>query len=657
MAVTRRQHSSYGASHRMAVVYMLLGVVLFSFAPLVIVGSGGSNSPFLFNGALRLGIATGCLLMLYWLYRPLLTNRGYLSIIKQHSNSPVMLVMVLGSFSYTLLTWSTQYIAVPVATVLFHLWPVGDILLLTIWDRRTDEKQYRRNLTSILIFLLIAFLGVGFVVASETDLADILTSLFLFELTDLFAGTVLALLAAAVASFLVLSISWGRSLAEKMGNSAGPNDIETSKSGTNRDIRLFGAVISFAMVSFVAALLNSAIGVSFSEQPNPSMLASGFVYGFLLFAPAVALYRMALLATDNLGVAALGYANPIFALVWTWVVSVLGLPLWLVVTYQADVPTWLDTLSRIGVSNVPYLVIGTAAIISANLLINFEAERLLGFKVLVIALWVCGTVVYLRDSAGWGWAAESDGYFDVLFLSATVFALILSFRTQRLASRTQEEDNRAFKVFRELEELARWGVISPAAYQHIPVIDEKQGRDLETAYATARRRIAAALRTAKGPNREKLIAVSVDLDALAHSRQQGINFGEICALFIFAGLVVGTALLSRPGGVSGLTGFLVEMFAMLFPAVILFLAFNVLDLQRDRVSRILKHNPQYGGYGVAFQDTESQNGTTRHTSRRTVEQWISIAVGLSLIVAYAGLFLHKWEVWPQIVAWFTGLLS
>ena len=56
--------------------------------------------------------------------------------------------------------------------------------------------------------------------------------------------------------------------------------------------------------------------------------------------------------------------------------------------------------------------------------------------------------------------------------------------------------------------------------------------------------------------------MSVDLDTLGHSRQEGINFGEMCALFIFAGMVVGIALLSRPSEVSGMTGVLVEMFAM-----------------------------------------------------------------------------------------------
>ena len=599
----------------------MLGAVLFiSFIPLVITQGGGVESPFLFNAGWRLGTAVGCLLALLALYRPILLDPQVISTVARNAFSWALFGATINSLEYALFAWSVQFIAIPVAAVLLELWPIGFILLTARLLR--SENLHRKNIHSIFPFLVIAFIGVGFVVASQAEGYSLDGMLF----SSPFIGVFLALLSAVAGSLGAFTLLWGRDLARKLPTSAISNRSNTS-------LIFFGAVLGYAISNIFGAILNAGIGFSLRETIGLEVLTISIVGGLLIRASASVLLRISNLTTNNLGVNALGYTIPIVSLFWLAIFS------------QIDVP------------NVAYLVIGTAAIVAANLLINFEAERLLGFKVLVIALWVCGTLVYLRDVARWGWAAESDGYFDVLFLSATVFALILSFRTQRLASRTQEEDNRAFKVFRELEELARWGVISPAAYQHIPVIDEEQGRELETAYAAARRRIAAALRTAKGPNREKLIAVSVELDALAHSRQQGINFGEICALFIFAGLVVGTALLSRPAEVSRLTGFLVEMFAMVFPAVIVFLAFNVLDLQRDRISRILKHNPQYGGYGVAFQDTESQNGTTRHTSRRTVEQWISVVVGLTLIVAYAGLFVNKWEVWPLIVAWFTGLLS
>lgn len=151
-----------------------------------------------------------------------------------------------------------------------------------------------------------------------------------------------------------------------------------------------------------------------------------------------------------------------------------------------------------------------------------------------------------------------------------MFTLILSFRAARLASRTRDEDNRAFTLFRELSALSGRGLIASTVCDLILTIDSSQGPELKNAYTEVRRHIVVALRRAReATDREKLIAAQAALDALAHSRQQGINFGELCALFIFAGITVGFALFLRPE-TSGLTGFLIEMFTMLFSAVIVF---------------------------------------------------------------------------------------
>ena len=101
------------------------------------------------------------------------------------------------------------------------------------------------------------------------------------------------------------------------------------------------------------------------------IIGGGFVQAF-----SSIFYRKAALSTDNLGINALGYAIPILSLMW------------------------LGLFSHIGVARVDYLVIGAAAIIVSNLLINFEAEIRWGFKALILALLVSGTVVYLNQSQG-----------------------------------------------------------------------------------------------------------------------------------------------------------------------------------------------------------------------------------------------------------------
>ena len=73
-------------------------------------------------------------------------------------------------------------------------------------------------------------------------------------------------------------------------------------------------------------------------------------------------WRKANITTDNLGINALGFVTPIMSLFWLFWIA------------QARVARW------------DYLVIGTAAVITANLLISFDAEIRWGFKALILAL-------------------------------------------------------------------------------------------------------------------------------------------------------------------------------------------------------------------------------------------------------------------------------
>lgn len=604
---------------------MLGAVLLYSFAPVAIVLGGGPETPFLFNAVWQLGSAVGCLLILLLFYRSVLLNTEVISLVGRSIKNRFFWGGVLLSFEYALFSWSANFIDVSISAILFELWPLL-LIPLTAWLFR-EGGAYRENIRSLIPFLVVAFVGLGFVVVSQTGGFNLEnTSGF-----NLIAGVVLALLAAAAAACTAFTFRWGKDLA---------GQLPVNAAGNGRSVltlTLFGIVTANSLSSFVGAALCAGIGFTQGETVAagwPTYLGYGLLGGVLVRALPIVSVRIANLTTDNLGINALAYLIPILSLAWLWI------------------------FEEIGVARLDYLVIGAAAIVTANLLINFEAERLLGFKALVISLWICGTFAYLRDPGGWDWLARTDGYFDVLMLSATVFALILSFRTARLSGRIQEENDRGFALFEELAELERQGVIGPGRVsKYVLTINRREGRELAAAYGQVHRVLNAALAQAQGVARDRLVAAVVELNRLAHSRQRGTNFGEICALFLLAGMVVGIALFSRPAEVSGLTGFLVEMFAMLFPAVILFLGFNVLDLERERKSGILEPAPENGGYRAAFGDAAAAGAAAEPSNRRTVEQWISVGVGLALIVAYAGLFLHKWGLWEQIMAAATGVFS
>ena len=616
------QNGNNGGQNLKATGFMLVAVLIFSFVPLAIVLGGGPGSPFLFNAVWRLGVAVGILLFLLLLYRSVLLNAEVLALAGRSIKSRFFWGAVILSFSYALFSWSSNLIDVSISAILFELWPLL-FIALAAWLFR-EEGQYRKNLRSAIPLALVALAGLGFVVISQTGGPNFEN----ISLSNLIAGVSLGLSSAVAGACVAFTFRWGKDFADQL-----PVDAVGSRSVFA--LTLFGAVAAHGLSSFVGAVLSAGIGFALGEKVETGLLTYlgfGLLVSIVAHALPTILFWVANLTTDNLGVNALGYSTPVFALVW------------------------LALFSEIAVASIPFLIIGTAAIIAANLLINFEAERLLGFKALVISLWACGTIAYLRDPVGWGWLARTDGYFDVLMLSGTAFALILSFRTARLSGRIQEEDNRGFALFEELAELERQGVIGPGRVsKYVLTINRKDGRELAAAYTQAHRELNAALVQARKTDRKRLVAAVVELNRLAHSRQRGTNFGEICALSLLAGMVVGIALFSRPAEVSGLTGFLVEMFAMLFSAVILFLGFNVLDLERERRSRILEPDPEHGGYRAALGDMAAE-AAAEPSNRRTVEQWISIGVGGALIVAYSGLFLHKWGLWEQIAAAATGFL-
>ena len=76
------------------------------------------------------------------------------------------------------------------------------------------------------------------------------------------------------------------------------------------------------------------------------------------------------------------------------------------------------------------------------------------------------------------------------------------------------------------------------------------------------------------PDRRRLADAEAQLRMMVHSRQQGLEFGELFSHIIFGAITVVLTLLSRPG-VTGWIGFLLETMVALFSVVIVFLAVNV----------------------------------------------------------------------------------
>ena len=108
---------------------------------------------------------------------------------------------------------------------------------------------------------------------------------------------------------------------------------------------------------------------------------------------------------------------------------------------------------------------------------------------------------------------------------------------------------------------------------------------------------------------------------LAHSRQQGANFGELVAIALAGGLIVlGLLFFNGNGGLYG------EIVSLSLSSVVVFLFVNILDLQNDRRDQILERKA--GHYVVKFDDDRSRKG----------QQWISVVTSAVIVVVFAALF-------------------
>ena len=316
-----------------------------------------------------------------------------------------------------------------------------------------------------------------------------------------------------------------------------------------------------------------------------------------------------------------------------------------------------------GNARLDYIWLGATGLTIYNLLRNFDSRivRSLGGRATVIALWFCGVVVYIRDDLfgfmnikGWLW--PDSAHYELLALSATIFTLLLAFRIARLVGRTTDEDNRTFTLSQKLDRLIQRDIISAEIRQSIQELDvlEQQLEELRRAYNEAMEYVSKANAKcddsdAGNRDRDKLSEVVFELNALVHSKTQGILPGEFFALGGFACITIGIALFSRPEGVSGLSGFLTEIFAILFSTIIVFMTFNLQDLQRKRIDPVLER-------GVGNDEPFSRMKFQSQTSiiEFIGNNLIPFIVPLIVFFIWSILLMTKWFNYWSFADWFIS---
>ena len=404
MMKSNTNNNSGGGLNRLAFIWIMISVIAESFVVLIIDWGETKEYPFFFA---TFSNFFGFFIFLFIIIsiRPKLFSKKVLrAVILAPKDSVRMNLLIVPCIisaiaNLPLLSIATKYIDIIPAAIIFEMTPLFLVLLSSLLFRK--EKRFKRLTLWVVILFALGLTGFGFVVIGQTG-----ESPLQFEVSGIVLwGAFLALLAAF---FNALSPAFSirhAAIAHQKIKEVGENIEE-----------IYCTMISLIIQRFVAGIVLLIITFSLGEQFTTRILWAGLLTGLFVVSLSGTAVRQANLLTNNLGINALRYATPLFAVLWIFLFRE---------------PNYM---------NFNFLVIGATAIISANLLLNFEAEIRLGYKALILALWFCGTFIYLRQGIGF------YDYFNLIEVAVVIFILVLSFRTDRFVRRTTNEENSVLEI-------------------------------------------------------------------------------------------------------------------------------------------------------------------------------------------------------------------
>lgn len=560
-----------------------------------------------------------------------------------------LLWVVVSSFQIGLLVWAAQYVETAIASTIYELWPAFVVYGLArhdVTDARYLNRSNRSQASTLTKTALpkehialtgIAVVGIVFMLGSQAgDSFSSWTEVLSFEAT---VGIILALIAAFIASLTVVgSIAYGRIIFYQLVDETAKKDHRRLEPISDRGpesrklllwLTLFGVFIA-GLVSIPISLTVALVMPGHYTGISATGVKGAMLMG-LCYISGVVLLRIGNIAAAGPGVNALVFLSPLLALTWLMIAGV--------------------SLPRFDL-----FIIGAALILAINILIQLKPDQQrsisdfnkddlpgyrLGFTAFILSIWTFGTVVYLRDdvmpSAWLDWPITGD-YWGLIALSATIFALILGFRMARLTTRISHEDEMMFGLFRDCEHLTRRGVFQDGIVGKLADLDTAQTRKLLKTYNEVRQDVRSATAGVEDRDDEQLlVSIEAQLDRLAHSKQQGRDIVELLSLTAFAAVTVGLGLFARPvaldAGDASWSGFLSEVFILLFVSTVSFLCVNLFDIRRERETPLLVSVKNLDGdYGLFF----------RYRRNLTVQHATAVAISLVMSCVFCVLLFHKW---------------
>ena len=555
-------------SARRPVWYMLASVVCYAGVPLTIYLGVQTTSPLLFVAVgylLSVGIFAAAVQM------PMagaseLTVARLLSAMRPR----YLLSLAVLKCDWFLFAGALALAPAGVVTILFEMWPVlFAVLCLSRWWRKrmhSEQNLDRSAAAATLTFMTVGIAGVALAVLSDAG-----SQSWSWSAT---VGVVLAGLSSATSTAAVAAeqLIGAR---QRDGSTEDPADV--SAAGTVLARGMLGGAVLVVVVAW--RLAGGPLDVSWEGLGWAAAAAT-------LQTGGTWLYHRALHLARDIGGQSAPQINSLYYLVPVGAVILLA---------------WLADSA---VARPDLLICGVAGVVAVNMVMHLDPEGAdqrahpvggHGYKALVLAVWVCGTAVVLRDD----WLPESwqvwsvVEYWGMVGVLATVFVLMLSFRQSRLGERRHETDLLTLRLHQTLETMRFAGTLTSDAVEAfgcLRVLDTASRPSvLSRAYLEMRKVLLAGTQSGTAGQhaaQTELAAVRrsalADVEALTNLRQQDRNFAELAALTMFAAVTVALTLTARPAGdVVPFAGLAHDTASLVVAAAFAFLGFDLIDKRRE----------------------------------------------------------------------------
>ena len=594
--------------------YLVTATLGYSLIPLVVAVSNAANNPLGFavvvGFGMTLGLTVYCycspsyrkhfnmdeLKVVYRLIRGVkeISTKSDISKARQFWDNQSFLFILIGKFGTVLFyPWAAGFVEVAVAAVLFETWIIFYVIL-----RRTDpgiskkiKQKQEKSVGRVFLLLSFAFFGILFIFFSENG-GSLVNGEYNETITII--GIMLALFTA-----ISTAISSERS-------------IKFGEKETKKEKKVFYTLLSVAVADFIIAIFSLLIISTLAMFTNTSisnyfqLTHIGFliVFAIIIYPVTVICFRKGNhedISSEIPEINAVYYFTPLLALLWLW---------------------WF---SDIRIARLDFFIVGTTIILATNIILQarnvsgiYSENNKLSLTALALSIWTVGVIILYRDRVlgfwfdSWHWDGSTD-YFAILGLSATIFILILSFRTLRLDETKRLENELTLRIYWKMKELENDN--GKRIIKEIDVATKNlQDKQDELKNSIEKIEVQGKIR---GQDKFELLE---DLHRLILSKSQGRPIIEPSVLVVFAMMTVTITLGTRPQ-FSDWNTFINDVFSFLFAFAIIFLTLNLFDQKRERSEPTIE---------IPFRDISM------------IDILLPVGLFILLVIPFVVLFYGKW---------------